>query len=257
MTQRNGTAKDDERPAILPSHVAIIMDGNGRWAEERGLSRIDGHRAGTDNVRGIIETCLDWGIPVLTLFAFSTENWHRPEEEIDALFELLSEVIDREIQELKEAGVRVRHLGTLEGIPSVLAKKIRASVAATKGNRRLTLNVAFNYGGRAEIVRAVQRIVAQGLSPSAVDDALISAHLDTAGLPDPDLIIRTAGEMRLSNFLLWQAAYAEYWCTEIYWPDLTATHFRRALYDFSRRQRRFGGLSPAETKKRSWLRTNG
>lgn len=219
------------------------MDGNGRWAAERGLPRVEGHRAGTENVREIVETCVEWEIPVLTLFAFSTENWLRPSEEIDALFQILSEVIDRETEELDRAGVQLRHLGTLEGIPSSLAEKIQGALDATRGNDRLVLNVAFNYGSRAEIARAVRQLVATGVSASRIDESAISAALDTAGLPDPDLIIRTAGEMRLSNFLLWQAAYAEYWCTDIYWPDLNAERFREALWDFSRRQRRFGGLS--------------
>jgi undecaprenyl diphosphate synthase len=226
--------------------VAIIMDGNGRWATERGLPRIEGHRAGTDNIRGIVEVCLDWGVGVLTLYAFSTENWLRPVEEIEGLFGILGEVIDREAEELRRVGVRLQHLGTLEGIPEALARKVQAALDATSDNDRLVLNVAFNYGARNEIVRAIQRISAGGVAVSEINEALISAHLDTAGLPDPDLIIRTGGEMRLSNFLLWQAAYAEYWCTSVYWPDLTPDHFRQALHEFSQRQRRFGGLAAAQ-----------
>ncbi|MSQ23421.1 MAG: di-trans,poly-cis-decaprenylcistransferase [Chloroflexi bacterium] len=234
----------------MPRHVAIIMDGNGRWAAERGLSRVEGHRAGTENVRGVIGTCLDWDIEVLTLYAFSTENWLRPRDEINSLFSILGDVIDRETDELRRVGVRVRHLGSLDGVPESLADRVRYAVAATRDNHRLSLNVAFNYGARVEILRAVRRIVNCGLNPAEIDEATISDNLYTAGQPDPDLIIRTAGEMRLSNFLLWQAAYAEYWCTEVYWPDLTPELFRRALRDFSRRQRRFGGLpapAPAGT----------
>lgn len=231
------------RPWVLPKHVAIIMDGNGRWAAERGLPRAAGHRAGTENVRGIIETCLEWEIEALTLYAFSTENWLRPREEIDALFAILGDVIDRETDELQRVGVRVRHLGTLEGVPASLVDRVRYAVQATQANDRLVLNVAFNYGSRAEIVQAVRRIVSCEVNPSEVDETTIAAHLYTAGLPDPDLIIRTAGEMRLSNFLLWQAAYAEFWCTEVYWPDLSPELFQVALHEFSRRQRRFGGLS--------------
>jgi undecaprenyl diphosphate synthase len=225
-----------------PRHVAIIMDGNGRWASERGLSRVEGHRAGTENVRGIIEACLDRHVQVLTLYAFSTENWLRPREEIDALFTILGDVIDRETDELRRVGVHVRHLGTLEGVPEGLAARVRHAVSATAANDKLVLNVAFNYGARAELVQAVRDIVRSRVSPADIDESLISDHLYSAGLPDPDLIIRTAGEMRLSNFLLWQAAYAEYWATDVYWPDFTAELFCVALDAFGRRDRRFGGL---------------
>ena len=234
------TAREPEH--ALPKHVAIIMDGNGRWAAERGLPRVEGHRAGTENVRGIIKACLEADVEVLTLYAFSTENWLRPREEIDALFSILSDVIDGETDELRRVGVRVHHLGSLEGVPESLAQRVRYAVNATQANDRLTLNIAFNYGSRGEIVRAVRRIVACGVEPGQIDEELISANLYTAGLPDPDLIIRTAGEMRLSNFMLWQAAYAEYWCTEVFWPDLTPDLFRAALADYTRRDRRFGGL---------------
>jgi undecaprenyl diphosphate synthase len=233
------------REAPVPCHVAIIMDGNGRWAVERGLARALGHRAGTENIRSIIETCVERGIRVLSLYAFSTENWRRPFDEINALFTILSEVIDRETDELCAKGVRIRHLGSLDRVPSALAARIQRAVERTRGNDRLILNVAFNYGSRAEIVRAVRNIVASGLPPDEIDEGTICAHLDTAGIPDPDLIIRTAGEMRLSNFLLWQAAYAEFWSTDIFWPEFDAAHFRRALQEFARRQRRFGGLSAA------------
>ncbi len=231
----------------LPKHVAIIMDGNGRWAADRGLARVEGHRAGTENVRGIIEACLEWDVKVLTIYAFSTENWLRPREEIEALFTILSDVIDRETDELRRVGVRVHHLGSLEGVPDSLADRVRYAVDATSKNDKLVLNVAFNYGARSEIVRAVRHIVSCGVDAADIDEAMISANLSTAGQPDPDLIIRTAGEMRLSNFLLWQAAYAEYWSTDAYWPDLTPELFQEALRAFSQRQRRFGGLpSPAQ-----------
>ncbi|MBM2809411.1 MAG: undecaprenyl diphosphate synthase [Chloroflexi bacterium] len=227
----------------VPTHVAIIMDGNGRWAAERGLPRSLGHRAGTESVRGIIKTCVDCGIKVLTLYAFSTENWQRPYDEVEALFAILSDVIDRETDELRQGGVRIRHLGTLNGVPPSLAERIRKAVETTVGNDRLIVNVAFNYGAREEIVRAIRRVVQSGLACNEIDEQVISANLDSAGLPDPDLIIRTAGEMRLSNFLLWQAAYAEIWCTDVYWPDFDAAAFRQAIDDYGRRQRRFGGLS--------------
>ena len=236
-------AEVESPKGTTPRHVAIIMDGNGRWASDRGLARVEGHRAGTENVRGIIEACLERHVKVLTLYAFSTENWLRPQEEIDALFTILADVIDRETDELRRVGVRVRHLGTLEGVPEALADRVRYAVAATDSNDKLVLNVAFNYGARAEIVNAVRRIVSCGVAAADIDETMISENLYTSGLPDPDLIIRTAGEMRLSNFLLWQAAYAEYWATDAYWPDLTPELFCAALQAFSQRHRRFGGLS--------------
>lgn len=234
-----------EHGAGVPTHVAIIMDGNGRWAADRGLPRAAGHRAGTENLRQILEACVDCGIKILTLYAFSTENWHRPYDEIEAIFAILEDVIDREATRLDREGVRIRHLGTLEGVPRNLATRIADAVGRTRENDRLIVNVAFNYGGRDEIVRAVQRLVAQGISPREIGEEAISANLDTAGLADPDLIIRTAGEMRLSNYLLWQAAYAEYWCTDVYWPDFDVTRFKQALAEYSHRQRRFGGLPAA------------
>jgi undecaprenyl diphosphate synthase len=243
------TAAISERP--VPYHVAIIMDGNGRWASARGLARVFGHRAGTENIRSIIEASVEQGIKVLSLYAFSTENWHRPFEEINALFSILSDVIDRETDELCAKGVRIRHMGSLERVPPALAARIRRAMERTQGNDRLILNVAFNYGSRAEIVRAVRSIVASGLPPDEIDESTIGAYLDTAGLPDPDLIIRTAGEMRLSNFLLWQAAYSEFWCTDVFWPEFDAAHFQRALQEFTHRDRRFGGLSgPPERANR-------
>jgi undecaprenyl diphosphate synthase len=226
----------------VPHHVAVIMDGNGRWAEERHLPRAVGHRAGTENIRSIIEACIESGVQVLTLYAFSTENWRRPDDEIAALFDILNDVIDREADELHREGVRLRHLGTLDQIPAELAGRIREAVEKTSANDRLIVNVAFNYGAKAEIVRAVRRIIDQGIPPEAIDENVISKNLDTAGLPDPDLIVRTAGEMRLSNFLLWQAAYAEYWCAEVYWPDFDGERFKQALREYGRRQRRFGRL---------------
>jgi undecaprenyl diphosphate synthase len=243
MQPNSSTRPVVEQMAVAPTHVAVIMDGNGRWAAERGLPRAAGHRAGTENVRGIIESCVEVGVRILTLYAFSTENWQRPYEEIDALFAILSDVIDRETQELCRQGVQIRHIGTLDRVPRSLADRIRHAVDLTQQNDRLIVNVAFNYGSRAEIVRAVRQIVAQGVDPSEVDEELIARYLDTSGLPDPDLIIRTAGEARLSNFLLWQAAYAEYFWTDVYWPDFDVGRFRDALEEFGRRQRRFGGLT--------------
>ena len=218
------------------------MDGNGRWAAQRGLPRLVGHRAGTENLRRIIEGCVELGVEILTLYAFSTENWRRPDEEVTGLMEILGEVIDRETAELHANGVRLRHIGRLDGLPPRLQERVLYAAELTRHNTRLTVNVAFNYGGRAEIVEATRRLIRDGVPADAVDEELFGAYLYTGGLPDPDVIIRTAGEMRLSNFLLWQAAYAEYWCAAVYWPDFTKEELVRALREFGRRERRYGGL---------------
>ncbi|NJL03584.1 MAG: isoprenyl transferase [Chloroflexaceae bacterium] len=228
----------------LPQHVAIIMDGNGRWAQQRGLPRVAGHRAGTENIRGIVKACAELNIPYLTLFAFSTENWQRPSLEVEGLMFILSEFIDRETQELHRQGVHLRHLGSLIGVSDALRRKIEHALDVTRDNRRLTLAIAFNYGGRADLVQAVQAIVAQGIAPEQITEQMIADHLSTAHMPDPDLIIRTSGEMRISNFLIWETAYAEYWTTPTYWPDFTADHFEQAIQEYSQRERRFGRVSP-------------
>ena len=226
----------------VPRHVAIIMDGNGRWAGERGLPRLAGHRAGTKNIRRIVESCVEHGVAVLTIYAFSTENWQRPDDEVSGLMELLAEAIDSETDELRERGAQVRHVGSLDGVPPRLQERIRYAVDSTRHNSRLILNVAFNYGGRAEILQAMRRLVADGVDPAHVDEQAFGRYLYTGDLPDPDLIIRTAGEMRLSNFLLWQGAYAEYWSTPTLWPDFGREQFSEALAEYGRRQRRFGKL---------------
>jgi len=231
----------------LPQHVAIIMDGNGRWAQARGLSRQAGHRAGTENIRRVIETLARYEVPVLTLFAFSTENWVRPKREVNALIRLISHFIDRELQELNKNGVRLRHLGNLEPLSPQLQKRVEDAVEQTKQNDRITVNVAFNYGGRQEIVDAVRKIVEDGVAADKIDETLLTSYLYTAGLPDVDLVIRTAGEMRLSNFLLWQTAFAEYYSTPVYWPDFDTEQIERALSAFSQRERRFGGLLDEDT----------
>ncbi len=225
-----------------PAHVAIIMDGNGRWAKKRGLPRAAGHKAGTDNLRRVIEAAAELGIRILTIYAFSTENWQRPADEVNGLMSIFEEVIDRELGELHRNGVRLRHIGRLERLSPAFADKVRAAIALTRDNTRLTLNIAFNYGGRAEIVEAVRRIVAEGIPPEQISDDTVAAHLYTAGQPDPDLIIRTSGEMRVSNFLIWQGAYSEYFITPTYWPDFDKEQLRLALEEYSRRHRRFGGL---------------
>ena len=218
------------------------MDGNGRWAKERGLSRQAGHRAGTENIRRIIRYLGERGVPYLTLYAFSTENWARPRPEVRALMQLVARVIKREIKELHERGVRLVHLGRLDNLAPSLRRQVLDAIDLTKGNTEMTVAVAFDYGGRAELVDAVRRIIADGLSPDQVDEEMISSHLYTAGMPDPDLVIRTAGEMRLSNFLIWQAAYAEYYSTPTYWPDFGPENVEEALRAYANRERRFGGL---------------
>jgi undecaprenyl diphosphate synthase len=226
----------------IPQHVAIIMDGNGRWAEERGLPRLAGHRAGTENIRRVIRCFSDHGVKFITLYAFSTENWNRPRPEVEGLMRILEESIDRETQNLHQEGVRLIHLGSGEGLSDTLRQKVQYALDLTRDNSRVTLCLAYNYGGRAEIAEAVKRILQNGVRPDDVDEELISRHLYTAGLPDPDLIIRTGGEMRLSNFLIWQAAYSEYYSTPALWPDFGTEEVERALSAYSERERRFGGL---------------
>jgi len=227
----------------VPRHVAIIMDGNGRWAQARGLPRAAGHRAGTENLRRILAAAAEFGVGMLTIYAFSTENWERPEPEVNVLLGLLERVLDSEVAELHKNGVKIRHIGRTQGLAPRLVGKIRAAEMLTQHNSCLALNVAFNYGGRAEIVDAVRRIVAEGIPPERIDEETISRHLYTSGLPDPDLIIRTAGEMRLSNYLTWQAAYAEYYSTPTYWPDFDRQELYKALLAYQQRERRYGRLS--------------
>ena len=239
-----GAASGPSGPALerVPRHVAFIMDGNGRWARRRGQPRLFGHRAGTNNLRRVIEACARRGIGVVTIYAFSTENWNRSPDEVSGLFRILAEAIAREAPKLHENGVQIRHLGSLANVPGALAKRIQYALDLTRDNTRLILNVAFNYGGRAEIVEAVRELVSEGARPEEITEEAISRRLYTAGLPDPDLIVRTAGEMRLSNFLLWQAAYAEYYSTPVYWPDFDEHELQRALEAFAGRERRFGAV---------------
>ena len=225
-----------------PRHVAIIMDGNGRWAESREMSRSEGHRAGVGNIRRTIKAFAEAGVEYLTLYAFSTENWGRPTDEVDALISIMLDVIGPESENLHEQGVRIKHIGSLERLPGNLRDAIRNSIEMTERNDRLTLCVAFNYGSRTEILDAVRKMMVDGVDPAGVDEEMFSAYLDTAGIPDPDLIIRTAGEMRLSNFLLWQAAYSEFYCTTVLWPDFDEIEVEKALQSYARRERRFGRL---------------
>ena len=219
------------------------MDGNGRWAKARGLPRLAGHRAGTENIRPVLEGCVEFGVPMLTLWAFSTENWRRPPAEVQGLVRLLGETIDRELNELHREGVRLNHIGRLDRLPTRLRKRVQEAIELTQHNTRITLNVAFDYGGRDEIVHAVKRIIEDKVPAEDVTEELISHYLYTAGLPDPDLIIRTSGEFRTSNFMIWQAAYSEYYITPTYWPDFGANELYAALKNYGSRDRRFGALN--------------
>jgi undecaprenyl diphosphate synthase len=230
----------------LPQHVAIIMDGNGRWALSRGLPRLAGHKAGTENLRRVIRASVKFGVKYLTIYAFSTENWGRPPEEVKGLMYILEDVIDRELAELHKEGVQLRHIGRLERLAPTLQEKVLDAIEVTKNNHQLTLNVAFNYGGRDEIVNAIQNIMKDGIPVEEVTDELVSRYLYTAGVPDPDLIIRTSGELRVSNFLIWQAAYSEWYVTPTYWPDFDEKEYRRALEIFAGRDRRYGKVSSKE-----------
>lgn len=238
--------ENTDPPETIPTHIAIIMDGNGRWARSRGLPRLAGHRAGTENLRRVVEACIEFGIRYLTLYAFSTENWGRPVAEVRGLMRILEDVIDRELQELHDQGVQLNHIGRLDRLSPALSKKVLQAVELTKHNTRLVLNVAFNYGGRDEIVCAVQRMIEDGVNAEDVTDKLISQYLFTAGVPDPDLIVRTSGELRGSNFLIWQGAYSEWYFTPTYWPDFDKEELRRALNEFSQRDRRYGGVTQFE-----------
>jgi undecaprenyl diphosphate synthase len=224
----------------IPHHVGIIMDGNGRWAQQRGQPRFMGHRAGTTNIRRVLEASATFGIKVLTIYAFSTENWGRPPAEVRTLMQLLSRSLNEQLAELHANGVQIRHSGSLVGISDTLRRQIVEALEMTRNNTRIVLNVAFNYGGRAEIIDAVQRLIADRVPPEQITEDLFSDYLYTHDLPDPDLIIRTGGEYRLSNFLIWQAAYAEYYATPTYWPDFDEGELYRAIVTFSERDRRFG-----------------
>jgi undecaprenyl diphosphate synthase len=226
----------------IPQHIAIIMDGNGRWAQRRSLPRHAGHRAGTENIRQIIRDCKEIGVGYLTLYAFSTENWTRPTLEVRGLMTILGEFIDRETDALHKEGVRIRHLGSTEGLSERLKRKVKHAVDVTASNTALTLAVAFNYGGRADIVQAARCMVAEGIAPDMLTEQSLADHLYTRGMPDPDLVVRTGGEFRLSNFLIWQAAYSEYYSTSVFWPDFNVEDLRKAIDAYEQRQRRFGAL---------------
>ena len=222
--------------------MAIVPDGNGRWAEKRGLSRLAGHQAGVKKMRSLIEYLNSLQIKFVTLYGFSTENWGRPAEEVKGLFRILMEKIDQDVPKLHRKGIRVRHIGRLGELPEWLQSSIRNAEELTKNNTGLTLSLAFNYGGHVEIIDAIRRIVAEGIPPENIDEKLFNNYLYTVGIPDVDLLIRTGDEWRLSNFLLWQTAYSEYYFTDVLWPDFTKEDMDKALIAYSQRERRFGAL---------------
>ncbi len=224
----------------IPKHIAIIMDGNGRWAKKRGMPRLYGHSAGVEALRGIIKACVEFDVKYLTIYAFSTENWGRPQDEVSGLEKLFHQAFTNEFLELRKEGVRIIHLGQREGIPQDLLDEIDEAVEKSKNNDRLTLSVGLNYGSRNEIMHAVRKMIADGVKPEEVTEKSISDYLFTAGTPDPDLVIRTSGEQRLSNFLLYQTAYSEWEFPETLWPDFNREELLKAIYEYSKRDRRFG-----------------
>ncbi|MEH1821095.1 MAG: isoprenyl transferase [Nostoc sp.] len=234
----------DLKRELLPQHVAVIMDGNGRWAKRQGLPRIMGHKRGVDALKDLLRCCQDWGIQALTAYAFSTENWKRPQEEVDFLMTLFQRVLRQELREMVEENVQIKFVGNLQDLPRSLQQEISRSMEETKNNRGIRFSVATNYGGRQEILQACQAIakqVQQGmLQPDEINEQVFESHLYTAGVTDPDLLIRTSGEMRLSNFLLWQMAYGEIYITDALWPDFNRVEFHRALCAYQQRERRFG-----------------
>ncbi len=238
MTKESTTKKF----TVLPDHLAIVPDGNGRWAELRGLPRLSGHQAGAENTRRMVKYLNEYPIKYVTLYGFSTENWSRPENEVRGLFQLLEEFINKCAPELHEWGVKLRHLGRLNELPQSLQLTINTAAELTKNNTRMTLCLAFNYGGRAEILDAVCRLLAEGVAPQNITEELFDSYLYTAGLPSVDLLIRTSDELRLSNFLIWQTAYSEYYLSKVLWPDFGKKEMGKALLSYSQRQRRFGGL---------------
>ena len=230
----------------MPVHVAIIMDGNGRWAQKRGLPRLDGHRVGVDSIQKILKPLSQKGVQYVTLYAFSTENWNRPEEEVTGILEILQYALRVQTEALHENNVRIVHIGKQDRLSPQLREEVAHAEQLTRGNSGITLNVAFDYGGRDEILAAVKKIIRDGISEDQVDEALFQSYLFTGHSPDPALIIRSGGEMRISNFLLWQSAYSEYYHTPTLWPDLESDEIERVLEDYSTRQRRFGRVEPED-----------
>jgi len=242
---------EDLHPARMPTHVAVIMDGNGRWAKHRGLPRVMGHRKGVDTLKKLLRCCRDWGIDALTAYAFSTENWGRPTREVEFLMTLFERVLRQELKEMMEEDVRIQFVGNLAALPETLQREIDRAVKETASNRGIRFSVATNYGGRQEILQACRAIAHQvksgDLNPEDIDESLFSRHLYTSDISDPDLLIRTSGEMRISTFLLWQLAYSEFYITDTLWPDFDTAEFHLAMKAFQERDRRFGKVSNAES----------
>ena len=226
----------------LPVHIAIVPDGNGRWAEKRGLPRLSGHREGVMNMMRMIQYISEYPIKYVTFYGFSTENWNRPETEVNGLFKLVEHFVDEQLNKINEKNIRIRHIGRLNGLPVSLQKAIQHAVTLTANNNGMTLGVAWNYGGRAEIIDAINQFTADPDKPQPLDEKSFGRYLYTGDMPDVDLLIRTANEMRLSNYLLWQTAYSEFYFTDVLWPDFGKKDIEKALIDYSRRNRRFGGL---------------
>ncbi len=255
VTLTNPNQPATERPGLqkLPKHLAIIMDGNGRWARERNLNRIEGHRAGAESVRKIVRACRRIGIPILTLYAFSKENWQRPGREVQALWRLLRNYLKSELNEMMENSIRLNAIGDIHELPKSVKKLLISTMNKTADNHEMILNLALSYSGRNEIVRAAQKLaaacVAKELDPVDISEIVISDNLDTAAMPDPDLLIRTSGEQRISNFLLWQMAYTELYVSSVYWPEFREPELMKALADYQRRERRFGKTGEQQAKE--------
>lgn len=245
MVQSSGSASTDQ----VPCHVAIIMDGNGRWASARGLSRLEGHEAGTENIRRILRHAAKRGVRYLTIWAFSTENWRRPEDEVAGLMEILGRALISETEELHQQGAQLRHIGDLSALDPKLQQSVQEAMRLTENNDRIVLTIAFNYGGRQEIIHAVKRMIAEGVDPDTISEDSFADFLYLPELPEPDLIIRTSGEYRISNFLLWQGAYSEYVFTPRYWPEFSEEDFDCALKEYAQRERRFGATSAQVQKQ--------
>ena len=246
QTQANSPQGLPPSTQRLPLHVAFIMDGNGRWATQQGLPRLEGHRVGVNSLQTILQTLAGKGVKWVTVYAFSTENWSRPTEEVDGILALLDHALQEQTQELHKNNIRVIHIGRLDRLPQTMRDSVEAAQQLTINNTGITLNVAFDYGGREEILDAVKRIIKDGVSHDQVDESLFKSYLYTSHAPDPDLIIRTGGELRISNFLLWQSAYSEYYHTPTFWPDLDADELNKALDSFANRKRRLGNVDPEE-----------
>lgn len=249
LTRRRTKTQGDEIQldiGSIPKHIAIIMDGNGRWARSRNLPRALGHRAGVEAIREVVKECNRLGVKYLTLYAFSTENWRRPSEEVNTLMKLLVDYLKKEVNELHENGVIINFIGDISKLPTVCQQELLAAKQKTRNNKGITMNLALNYGGREEIVHALQRIhedIKHGrITDDKITEEYVSRYLYTANMPDPDLIIRPSGELRLSNFMLWQCAYSEFWYSNVYWPDFSKSHLHQAILEYQKRDRRFGGI---------------